>query len=594
MEKLIDLSLTIETPFARKLFSVFQQPIERFLGIDDVNAHYSRFQDKQVVNRSKRSAFDTILETMDVRYSYDEILLHQIPASEPLVVVANHPFGGLEGLIIGAMISKIRSDVRIMGNYLLKQIQNLEEWIIPVNPFDNRKVSENYAGLKQSFLWLSQGGALVVFPAGEVASWNPKRQRITDPDWSHHVAALIRKTRATTLPVYFPGRNSTLFSMAGLLSPRLRTLLLPRELVNKGKQHIGVHIGKPLAWSFLKRKTSDKELVAYLRTTTEILQYQREERKWFSDGTASVFVRRHNHREPLIEPIAPDILRQEIQALPKEQLLITAEDHAVYIAVSDQIPHALREIGRLREQAFRAVREGTGRSLDLDRFDDHYRHLFMCNRKTGEIIGGYRLGLVDEILAAYGKKGLYTNTLFRLNRSFFDQAASMIEFGRSFVRIEYQKKHNSLITIWRGIGEFIRRNPGYRILFGLVSIRNDYRDFSKKLMAHFLMLHHSEPDWASRVKPRHPYRLWFGISENRDRRLAYPESIDEVSHWISQIEPDGKGIPVLLKHYLKLNGKVLGFNIDDKFSDVIDALIVVDLEKTHTRMCKRFIRATDA
>uniref|UniRef100_A0A7C4RTB7 Lysophospholipid acyltransferase family protein n=1 Tax=Desulfatirhabdium butyrativorans TaxID=340467 RepID=A0A7C4RTB7_9BACT len=594
MEKLIDLSTTIEKPFSKLFFSVFQQPIERLLGIEDINGHYGRFYEKIFVQSSNQSVFETLLETMDVRYRCDEAMLQQVPASKSLVVVANHPFGGIEGVILGAMISNIRSDVRILGNYLLKQIRGLGEWIIPVNPFDNRNAYDNVTGLKQALRWLNQGGALIVFPAGEVASWNRKRLMITDPDWSPHVAALIRKSQATTLPVYVPGRNSALFSVAGLLSPRLRTLLLPKELVNKAHRQIPIHIGKPLSWSFLKRKEQDTHLIQYLRTTTEMLRYQKARKQWLADGIAPAFLRHRRRLAPLIPSVAADTLQREIASLPMEQILISTEDQVVCIASSDQIPHVLQEIGRLREQSFRSVREGTGRPLDVDRFDAHYRHLFLFNRKTSEIVGGYRLGLVEEILTAHGRNGLYTNTLFRFHRSFFDPARHMIEFGRSFVRVEYQKKHNSLITIWRGIGEFIRRNPRYKILFGPVSIRNDYHGFSKRLLVRYLMHAHGEPNLSSLVKPRRPYRMGPRIPIHRDPDFTHAEAIEDVSHWISQLEADGKSIPTLVKHYLKLNGKVLGFNIDTDFSEVIDALILVDLDKTDSRIYKRFVGETDA
>ncbi|MEW6260688.1 MAG: GNAT family N-acyltransferase [Thermodesulfobacteriota bacterium] len=593
MDKLIDLSETIEKPFNKILFSFLQQPVERFLGIDSLNGCYARFREKAEFGIPFRSTFETILDTLNVHYSCNEALLQQVPVSGPLVVVSNHPFGGLDGIILGSMMSKIRSDVRILGNYLLKQIDGLEERIIAVNPFENRNIHENYAGLKQALQWLGQGGALIVFPSGEVASWNRKRQAVTDPEWSSHIAALIRKTRATTLPVYFPGRNSALFSLAGLLSPRLRTLMLPRELINKGNQSVTVHIGRPIAWSFLKRRDCDKELIDYLRTTTEILQYQANDKPRGVDERKIQFISNRKTVEPLIAQTAADTIRREIDTLPDDQILVSSGEHVVYIATSTQIPNVLREIGRLREQAFRAVGEGTGRSIDVDRFDVHYRHLFLYNRKTNEVIGGYRLGLVKEILDSIGRKGLYTNTLFRFHPSFFDPADRMIEFGRSFVRVEYQRKNNCLITIWKGIGEFIRRNPQYRMLYGPVSIRNDYHDFSKKLMIDFLSRYHGDPGWSSRVKPRHPYLEKARMDFRNHATLSYDETIEDVAHWISQIEPDGKGIPTMLKHYLKLNGKVLCFNIDQDFSNVIDGLILVDLDNIHAHICRRFIGASD-
>ncbi len=589
MSKLIDLSRAIQRPLNKSLFGMVQGSVERLLSIDRINHHHDLLHQKLFSGISDQSVFETVLDVLDVRFACDADEMGQIPANGPLVVIANHPFGGVEGVIMGAMLSRIRTDVRIMGNYLLKKIAGFGDRIFAVNPFENRQTRDNFQGLKQCLSWVKNGGALVVFPAGEVASWHSKDGQVSDPDWSPHVAALIRITQATALPVYFPGQNSALFSMAGMVSPRLRTMLLPRELENKTSRTFPMYIGRPIPWMHLRRHADDAAIIDYLRVNTEILKLRASRR---GSAFAGLGLSGGSSRriEPLINPIPGPVLKQEIDLLPEAQLLVKQGGLCVYIARSAQIPNLLREIGRLRELTFRQVHEGTGRSVDLDDFDIHYHHLFLWNHDTSELVGGYRLGMVDRILRDFGRKGLYTNTLFRFKPEFLRFLTPAIEFGRSFIRSEYQKKFNSLILIWRGIGEFISRNPQYKILFGPVSISRDYHNVSKDLMVRFLTKTQMHARLSPYVTPRRPYRTSrFRLLKSAAVESAFRD-IEDVSFLISEIEKDGKGVPVLLKHYLKLNGKLLSFSVDEGFSGVVDGLLMVDLRDTDTRLLRRLIK----
>ena len=246
----------------------------------------------------------------------------------------------------------------------------------------------------------------------------------------------------------------------------------------------------------------------------------------------------------------------------------------------------MREIGRLREEAFRAVSEGTGRSCDLDAFDDYYQHIFLWDAALGRIAGAYRVGHSDVILSRRGRKGLYTSTLFDIKRDFFRQLGPALELGRSFISPDYQKQYNALATLWKGIGQYVVRNPGYGKLFGPVSISNDYHCVSKDLMLSFLRCTRPHAALSHCVRPRNPVRAF--------RRLNATEVFDEltfdnISAMIADIEHDGKGMPVLLRHYLKLHAAIVDFNIDPSFSRVIDGLLVVDLLKTDSRLLQRFL-----
>jgi putative hemolysin len=568
-----------------------QTPIERLLYLDRVNRCYADYYENLKSNIEETRVFQTALESIGVTYKIGGADWGRIPPSGPLVVVANHPFGGIEGVILGALIRQVRNDLKILANYLLKRLDGIGDYVIPVDPFDTPgSISSNLKGLKNALGWVKSGGVLAVFPAGEVASFQIKAGKVTDPPWSHHVAGIVRRTQSAVLPVFFPGQNSLPFHLLGLLHPRLRTAMLPRELMNKSNRRIKPLVGNTIPWSVLKKFESDKALIDYLRLRTYFLQNREAgtSRRYPLPPSGEV---EHGLPEPIVAPLDTDLLVDDVSRLPAAQQLTSAGNYAVYIAEAEQIPHILREIGRLREVSFREVHEGTGKSIDLDRFDDHYQHLFLWNHAERELVGAYRLGMTDVILKRFGPQGLYTNQLFRFKPELLQKLTCAIEFGRSFIRIEYQKKYHSLMLLWRGIGAFVARNPHYSILFGPVSISNDYHTVSRNLMVRFLQNNRFDSALSRLVSPRRPYRAREASGVSQQLLQSSIRDIDDVSLLISEIEKDGKGVPILLRQYLKLDGHLICFNVDRSFSDVVDGLLMVDLRKTDARLLQKFMGA---
>ena len=268
----------------------------------------------------------------------------------------------------------------------------------------------------------------------------------------------------------------------------------------------------------------------------------------------------------LAGPVDADVLAAQVAALPDSQHLLASGGLSVWVARANQAPAVIEEIGRLREATFRAVGEGTGQLTDIDDFDSHYEHLFIWIEAAREIVGAYRIGRADEILR---RRGLYTHSLFRFDRRFFGQIPAALELGRSFVRAEHQRSFAPLLLLWKGIAAYVARHPRFRVLFGAVSISNDYHALSKEFLCDFLSREHFAADLARCVRPRNRVRRRFSL-----KTLTYPwagpDCIDALSEVVSRIEPDGKGIPVLLRQYLKLGGRIAGFNVDPAFSDSID------------------------
>jgi putative hemolysin len=262
---------------------------------------------------------------------------------------------------------------------------------------------------------------------------------------------------------------------------------------------------------------------------------------------------------------------------------------AVYYARSRQIPSLLREIGRLREISFREVGEGSGKARDLDRFDEYYLHLFVWDHDQQRLVGAYRLGRTDSILRRHGIEGLYTSTLFRFGADLLGQVGPCIEMGRSFVRTEYQKQFTPLMLLWTGIAHYAAAHPRYRCLFGPVSISNDYHSVSKQLLVSFLRTNRFLPDLARMVAPRHPPGSALRSDQDTTLVATCVHRIEDVDELVREVEMDRRNMPVLLRQYLRLNGKLLGFNIDPQFGDVLDGLILVDLTQVERAILQRYM-----
>jgi len=290
----------------------------------------------------------------------------------------------------------------------------------------------------------------------------------------------------------------------------------------------------------------------------------------------------------VIDEVPGPALKSEIDALPSDQRLVDRGRFQVYCARAGQIPRTLQEIGRLRELTFRAVGEGTGRCFDLDPFDAFYLHLFVWDTHAAAIAGAYRLGLVDEILARHGKGGLYTHSLFKYRTRLLDALNPAIEVGRSFVRAEYQRSFAPLLLLWSGIGRFVERSPQYAVLFGAVSISGRYAPASRRLIVEYLSAYRADTRLTSQVRPRRPFRDGIRTS-TPDGGIPAPRSLEELSQQIAQIEPDRKGVPVLLRQYLQLGGRLLGFNLDRDFADTLDGLIMVDVRQVDGAVLERYM-----
>lgn len=581
---LLDFRSLGRSPFSRGLLGLAQWILNPLLKTRQLNGSYRRFLEMR--QESEASFFDQALSVLGVRYAISDEDLDRIPASGPVFFVANHPYGAIDGIIMGSIIDRVRPDGKLLANSLLDRIDQMGGRCFYVNPFGGPEAARaNLRGIKESLRWLREGHALGTFPSGTVSHWRWGSRRVTDPVWAENIAPLILKTGATVVPLYFEGRNSLLFQIAGLVHPRLRTAFLPREMERGRGRQVSVRVGNPISAKRLVHFEGPRAVMDFLRLRTYILQNREVAEK-------TVFLpdwRKARSGKTIAGPQPVEALEADLADLPGESMLVEQERFAVYAAKAVQVPHILLELGRLREITFRAVGEGTGEAFDLDKFDRDYWHLFIWNREERELVGAYRLGLTDEILPVRGKSGLYTTTLFRYKPGVIADLDPAIELGRSFIVEKYQRKPASLGLLWKGIGEFIARRPKYCTLFGPVSISKEYQSLSKNLMVAYLKEHSLDPDLASKVRARKPPRSRNFGSLDRSSFRRSVRDIEDVSALISEIEQGDRGVPVLLRQYLKLNATILSFNVDPAFNDSLDGLVLVDLRRTQVKILQRYM-----
>ena len=502
----------------------------------------------------------------------------RIPKTGALLVVANHPMGAPDTQVISTLIDSVRTDVKFIANELLCQIPVVAERSLGVKIIGKPTVTTNMNTLREALHWLSNGGCLCVFPSGEVSHSTWSRWRAVDGLWQTQIAKLARITQPTVLPVFIAGRNPWWFQLAGLIHPMLRTALLAHCYPIQFDKKLPVAVGTPIQASEFEAFESDEELIGYFRLRTYVLRARLDEK---AANTGAI-----TYATPLLEKPqhAPEELAAEISGLPQSDLLLKQGECEVWCTQSEKIPLTMLEIGRLREEAFRAVGEGSGKAIDIDRFDRYYRQLLVWNTRTQEVMGGYRMGLTDEILAAHGIDGLYTSTLFDYSPSMLKSLGPALELGRSWVARAHQKKPMPLLLLWRGIARFALQRPQYAILLGPVSISDAYQSMSKRLIMAFLKTHHAIDRFAKDVKPKNPPVMEPFLDWDPAHTHAAVRNIADVDRLIQEVEADGRKMPVLLRQYLKLNARLIAFNVDPDFGNVVDGLMFMDLRKMSTRI----------
>jgi len=479
-------------------------------------------------------------------------------------------------LLLKLLLEK-RSDYKIIGNFLLHRIDPLQEFIMPVNPFENHKEAKSsIAGVKQALQHIRAGYPLGIFPAGEVSTYRDGKLLIDKP-WELGAVKLIKRANVPVIPIYFHAKNSKLFYILSKISDTFRTAKLPSEVISQKNRIIKVRIGKPISINDQNEFNDINSFYEFLRKKTYMLGNSIAKKQ-------SILSKQNLKIPKKIKEITPqknvDFFIKEIENLRElDAKLLESKNYEVFFAEAKEIPNLIQEIGRLREITFRDVGEGTNNAIDLDKFDKYYHHLLLWDREANCLAGAYRMGLGKEIYKKYGINGFYIQTLFRIEPELHQMMENTIEMGRAFIIGEYQQRPMPLFLLWKGIVHVTLRYPEYKYLMGGVSISNQFSEFSKSLMIEFMKSHYYDPYIAQYIHPKKEFKVKLKDDDKDfvfDATKADMQKFDKI---IDEIEPGVLRIPVLIKKYVKQNARLVAFNVDPKFNNAIDGLMYIKVSE---------------
>jgi putative hemolysin len=516
---------------------------------------------------------NAILDDLQIKFEIPEEDFKRLPKEGAYITISNHPLGGIDGVLLLKLMLEREPNFKIIANFLLHRIEPLKKYIMPVNPFENHKDSKSSViGIKETLRHLSDGKPLGMFPAGEVSSYKDGKLMVDKP-WEEGAIKVIRKAQVPVVPIYFHARNSWLFYFLSKISGTFRTAKLPSEVFSQKRRVIKVRIGKPISVAEQNEHKTTELYSEFLRKKTYMLAnpYDKE----FKLLTAPHLKISRSPKE-IVTPANGEKINAEVNALRNTDCrLLQSKNYEVFFSEANKIPNLLHEIGRLREITFREVGEGTNESIDLDKFDQYYHHLFLWDDDAKKIAGAYRMGLGSEIYPKYGIEGFYLNELFRFEPELDDMMNQSIEMGRAFIIREYQQKPMPLFLLWKGIIHTTLRFPEHKFLLGGVSISNQFSDFSKSLMIEFMKSNYYDPYIAQYVHPKKAYKVKL---KDADKDFIFNETEADLNKFdkiIDELEPGVLRLPVLIKKYIKQNAKVVAFNVDPLFNNAVDGLMYI-------------------
>lgn len=544
----------------------------KLLNISTLNRIYNRnkhLKDLEFLNG--------ILDEFQIRFEIPEEDLNRLPKEGAYITVSNHPLGGIDGILLLKLMLEQRTDFKIIANFLLHRIEPLKPYIMPVNPFEDRKdVKSSIVGFKNAIRHLHDGHPLGIFPAGEVSTYKDGKL-VVDRPWEEAAMKLVKKAEVPVVPIYFHAKNSKLFYRLSKISDTLRTAKLPSELLTQKNRVIKVRVGKPITVNDQKEHESLEDFSEFIRRKTYILSNTFEDKPKILENISSS-LKVQKPPKNIVTPVDSEIMNKEVEKLRDEDCrLLQSKNYEVFLAQAEKMPNILREIGRLREITFREVGEGTNQAIDLDSFDSYYHHMFLWDNERKLIAGAYRMGLGSDIYKNHGIDGFYLQDLFRFEPELYPMMSQSIEMGRAFIIKEYQQKPMPLFLLWKGIVHTTLRHPQHKYLIGGVSISNQFSNFSKSLMIEFMKSHYYDPYVAQYVRPKKEFKVKL---KDADKDFVFDESEADLNKFdkiIDEVEPGALRLPVLLKKYIKQNAKLVAFNVDPLFNNSVDGLMYIKI-----------------
>ncbi|MCT7634148.1 lysophospholipid acyltransferase family protein [Aliarcobacter butzleri] len=512
---------------------------------------------------------DAVLDYFDFDYTVSSNDLQNIPSTGKVIIIANHPLGGLDALCLLKLVGQIRKDVKILANDFLVGFEALHSLMIPLDNFKDRQSKES---IKKIYEALKNEEAIIIFPAGEVSRATPKG--VKDPAWNKGFLNFAKNSNSAILPIFLDAKNSKTFYTISLINKTFSTLLLSNEMFNKKSKNINIKIGQIIPSENITPKGLNKDFLVNLYKK-HLYALKKGKKSFFQTQSA------------IAHPVSKIDLYNELKKSPLLGQTNDGKKIYLYDYVEDSI--VLKELGRLREISFRKVGEGVNKKRDIDKYDVYYQHIILYDKNELEIVGAYRIGNSDVIFKEFGTKGFYSNTLFQFNDEFIFYLQNSIELGRSFVQPKYWGTR-ALDYLWYGIGAYVKANPNIKYMFGPVSISGAFPAIAKDMLVFYYNYYYSSE--KNLVEARTPFSYSSHIHDIKEFFTLEDKKRDFKSLKIA-LSNIGVNVPTLYKQYSELTlddgVKFLDFNVDKNFGDCIDSFILVEIDKIKDSMKQRYM-----
>ncbi|WP_157277736.1 GNAT family N-acyltransferase [Aliarcobacter butzleri] len=512
---------------------------------------------------------DAVLDYFDFDYTVSSNDLQNIPSTGKVIIIANHPLGGLDALCLLKLVGQIRKDVNILANDFLVGFEALHSLMIPLDNFKDRQSKES---IKKIYEALNNEEAIIIFPAGEVSRATPKG--VKDPAWNKGFLNFAKNSNSAILPIFLDAKNSKTFYTISLINKTFSTLLLSNEMFNKKSKNINIKIGQIIPSENITPKGLNKDFLVNLYKK-HLYALKKGKKSFFQTQSA------------IAHPVSKIDLYNELKKSPLLGQTNDGKKIYLYDYVEDSI--VLKELGRLREISFRKVGEGVNKKRDIDKYDVYYQHIILYDKNELEIVGAYRIGNSDMIFKEFGTKGFYSNTLFQFNDEFMFYLQNSIELGRSFVQPKYWGTR-ALDYLWYGIGAYVKANPNIKYMFGPVSISGAFPAIAKDMLVFYYNYYYSSE--KNLVEARTPFSYSSHIHDIKEFFTLEDKKRDFKSLKIA-LSNIGVNVPTLYKQYSELTlddgVKFLDFNVDKNFGDCIDSFILVEIDKIKDSMKQRYM-----
>jgi putative hemolysin len=530
--------------------------IDRFL----TWSAYNRFVDRLDLNMDFPAFIRECMQEYDLSIVDVDALKDKIPTEGPVIFVSNHPTGFLETVMLPHLIMQVRPELKILANEMLAQVHWIAPQIIPLNVFKTSGVRGVMQAAQQC---LADGGALMIYPSGEVADYKKDHGRITDGEWSRLPLILAEQTDAKIIHLNLAAKTSGWFRAISRVCRPIRVMWLMKELYRQGGKAVPCYSSSVTS---LKRLPSmpKAKLTRFLHAMNDCLPvaepYRQAVQAVESEAQAL---------EPLAEQPDLSVVQQELAALPDDAVIYSYKSTIVYVVKGKKIPQTLRWIQVERERVFHEVGMGTGRSFDGDQHDEACIQVIAWDSSKQAMIASTRCDIFCQ-----ERTNTYLADLYRIDAQKLLEMGDMMEISRTFILQDYQRSFSSLLSLWRGVTRLVLRHRRVRFVSGVVSIAGDRMNEALfDCLATYVGIQSKQhAELADLFSPHYPYVIKKPVPAEVEHCLSLVSSVDELEHVFSELAKGSCQFPVLFRQYESLGTVPLAVSVDDEFSACIDVL----------------------